>query len=70
MRGETWQHFAAPVRVVDGHYVAPTAPGSGAEILRASRQAFRFPDGPVWASPAAPPGSPTVAARPQQEETS
>ncbi len=64
------EHFAAPVRVVDGHYVAPTAPGSGAEILRASRQAFRFPDGPVWASPAAPPGSPTVAARPQQEETS
>ena len=43
------EHFVAPVRIVDGHYVAPTVPGSGAEILAESRSAFRYPAGPVWA---------------------
>jgi L-fuconate dehydratase len=42
------EHFADPVRIVDGRYRAPTRPGSGAEILPRTRSEFRYPDGPVW----------------------
>jgi L-fuconate dehydratase len=42
------EHFADPVRIVGGHYAAPRAAGSGAEIRPASREQYRFPDGPVW----------------------
>ncbi|MET8942706.1 enolase C-terminal domain-like protein [Streptomyces sp. NPDC004542] len=42
------EHFVDPVRVADGHYLAPAAPGLGAEMLPASLAAYRHPDGPVW----------------------
>ncbi len=42
------EHFADPVRVAGGRYLAPTRPGFGAEILPASRARYAFPDGPVW----------------------
>jgi L-fuconate dehydratase len=37
------EHFADPVRIVGGHYVAPRTSGSGAEILSAARAQYRFP---------------------------
>jgi L-fuconate dehydratase len=42
------EHFVDPVRVVDGHYLAPTAPGYSIEIRPASLSEFAFPDGPGW----------------------
>lgn len=36
------EHFVTPVDVRRGHYVAPTAPGSGAEMLAESIQAYRY----------------------------
>jgi L-fuconate dehydratase len=44
------EHFVEPVRIEAGHYVAPRAPGGGAQIHPASLAEFRFPDGPQWAS--------------------
>ncbi|TDC46739.1 L-fuconate dehydratase [Jiangella ureilytica] len=43
------EHFADPVRIEHGRYLAPTRPGAGTEILVPSIQAHRFPDGAVWA---------------------
>jgi L-fuconate dehydratase len=63
------EHFATPVRVEGGHYLPPSAPGTGAEILPSARAEFRFPDGPTWSR--RPSGeSPVPATRPQPEETS
>ncbi|MCE6998567.1 L-fuconate dehydratase [Saccharothrix sp. S26] len=42
------EHFTDPVRIRDGHYLAPTAPGISAELHPESVAAHRFPDGPVW----------------------
>ncbi len=42
------EHFVDPVRVVRGHYLAPSQPGSGAELRPGTVSAFQFPDGPVW----------------------
>jgi L-fuconate dehydratase len=42
------EHFTDPVRIRDGHYLAPTAPGISAELHPSSIAAHRFPDGPVW----------------------
>ncbi|MCS7477057.1 enolase C-terminal domain-like protein [Umezawaea endophytica] len=42
------EHFTDPVRIRDGHYLAPTAPGISAELRPDSIAAHRFPDGPVW----------------------
>lgn len=42
------EHFLEPVDVVAGRYRAPMAPGSGAEMLAASRKEFAFPGGPAW----------------------
>jgi L-fuconate dehydratase len=42
------EHFTDPVRIRDGHYLAPTAPGISAELHQESLTAHRFPDGPVW----------------------
>jgi L-fuconate dehydratase len=36
------EHFAAPTEVHDGRYWAPLAPGSGAEMLPASRERYRY----------------------------
>ncbi|WP_433605258.1 enolase C-terminal domain-like protein [Dactylosporangium sp. CA-139114] len=43
------EHFTDPVRIRDGRYAAPTAPGMSAQIVPASLAAYRFPDGPAWA---------------------
>jgi L-fuconate dehydratase len=42
------EHFVDPVRILDGRYVAPTAPGFSAQMLPQSVQRHRFPDGAVW----------------------
>lgn len=42
------EHFAEPVRIERGRYVAPQRPGNGAEMLAASRERWEFPSGPGW----------------------
>ncbi|MEU7873406.1 enolase C-terminal domain-like protein [Dactylosporangium sp. NPDC049140] len=44
------EHFADPVRIRGGRYLAPAAPGMSAEMVPASLAAYRFPDGPEWAT--------------------
>lgn len=44
------EHFVDPVRVVDGHYVAPTAPGLSAQMRVAALTEYAYPGGPVWTS--------------------
>ncbi|GLY81236.1 enolase C-terminal domain-like protein [Actinoallomurus iriomotensis] len=44
------EHFTDPVRVRDGHYLVPDAPGMSAEIKAESRAEYAYPDGPVWRS--------------------
>jgi L-fuconate dehydratase len=44
------EHFTDPVRVRDGHYLAPEAPGMSAEIKAESRAEYSHPDGPAWRS--------------------
>jgi L-fuconate dehydratase len=36
------EHFVTPVVIRDGRYVTPTAPGSGAEMLPASIDSYRY----------------------------
>jgi L-fuconate dehydratase len=43
------EHFEAPVVMRRGRYLAPAAPGYSSTIARESRDAYRYPDGPVWA---------------------
>jgi L-fuconate dehydratase len=43
------EHFVDPCIVEDGAYRLPTAPGYSAEMLAASVDEFRFPDGTYWA---------------------
>ena len=47
------EHFTDPVRIRDGHYLAPTAPGLSAEIRPDSVAEHSYPDGPVWSGTAA-----------------
>jgi L-fuconate dehydratase len=42
------EHFVDPVVVRRGRYAAPLLPGYSTEIKRESRQAYRYPDGPIW----------------------
>ncbi|MBE1489980.1 L-fuconate dehydratase [Plantactinospora soyae] len=42
------EHFTDPVRIRDGNYLAPTAPGFSSTMRRASLVNYSFPDGPVW----------------------
>ncbi|WP_307783583.1 L-fuconate dehydratase [Streptomyces spinoverrucosus] len=42
-------HFLDPVRIRDGHYLAPTAPGFSATMRPESIARHSFPDGTVWA---------------------
>lgn len=44
------EHFVDPVVISDGNYVAPMSPGFGAQMLDASIQEFRYPDGSYWRS--------------------
>ena len=36
------EHFVAPVRVVNGRYMAPTGPGAGTELFSQSVTDFSF----------------------------
>jgi L-fuconate dehydratase len=42
------EHFTDPVRIADGHYTAPLAPGLSAQMHPASLKEYAYPDGPVW----------------------
>jgi L-fuconate dehydratase len=42
------EHFAEPVRIVNGRYAAPQLPGTGAEMYSASRTRWEFPAGAGW----------------------
>ena len=45
------EHFAVPVQLERGRYVAPSAPGSGAEMRPTSIATYSYPDGPAWQAP-------------------
>ncbi|WUH89577.1 fuconate dehydratase [Streptomyces sp. NBC_00433] len=47
------EHFTDPVRIRQGRYLAPTAPGLSAELHAQSAAAHRFPEGAVWRRKAA-----------------
>jgi L-fuconate dehydratase len=42
------EHFADPVRVTDGRYLAPSAPGLSARLRPESLHSYQFPHGSVW----------------------
>ncbi|NAZ82627.1 fuconate dehydratase [Kineococcus sp. R8] len=44
------EHFLDPVRLKDGHYLAPTNPGLGAQMHEKSLDEYHYPDGPVWSA--------------------
>ncbi|WIM92835.1 enolase C-terminal domain-like protein [Actinoplanes oblitus] len=44
------EHFVDPVRIRDGRYLAPAAPGLSAQMLPATLKEFAYPDGPVWSA--------------------
>ncbi|GLH96232.1 mandelate racemase [Phytohabitans aurantiacus] len=44
------QHFADPVVIREGRYVAPELPGTGARMHPESVAAYSFPNGPQWNS--------------------
>ncbi|GAA0921784.1 enolase C-terminal domain-like protein [Virgisporangium aurantiacum] len=44
------EHFVDPVRIDNGRYLAPTAAGMSAQMLAASLDEYRFPDGRAWAA--------------------
>jgi L-fuconate dehydratase len=46
------EHFVDPCIVENGAYRLPTQPGYSAEMLAASVEEFRFPDGGYWSSAA------------------
>jgi L-fuconate dehydratase len=46
------EHFADPVRMNRGRYMAPLKPGYSTEILASSRAEYAFPGGSAWASAA------------------
>jgi L-fuconate dehydratase len=44
------EHFVDPVRIVDGHYLAPALPGLSAQMHPDSLKDYAYPDGPVWSA--------------------
>lgn len=42
------EHFADPVKVSGGRYIAPMAPGFGTRMREQSVANYAYPDGPVW----------------------
>ncbi|MEW2302280.1 L-fuconate dehydratase [Streptomyces sp. NPDC006655] len=42
------EHFIDPVRIADGHYLAPELPGLSAQMHPESLKEYSYPDGPVW----------------------
>jgi L-fuconate dehydratase len=45
------EHFADPVRLRGGRYMAPLRPGISAQMLPATLLDYRFPDGHTWQEP-------------------
>ncbi|GIF42924.1 hypothetical protein [Actinoplanes xinjiangensis] len=43
------EHFLDPVRIVDGRYAAPIAPGLSAQMHPASLKEYGYPGGRAWA---------------------
>jgi L-fuconate dehydratase len=43
------EHFLDPVRIVDGRYAAPIAPGLSVQMHPASLKEYGYPDGRFWA---------------------
>ena len=44
------EHFVEPVRIKNGRYMAPQAPGYSIEIKAATLKEFQFPNGAVWSN--------------------
>jgi L-fuconate dehydratase len=44
------EHFLAPVRVVNGHYAAPSTPGFSAQMHASSISEYTYPDGTFWSA--------------------
>jgi L-fuconate dehydratase len=44
------EHFLAPVRIVNGHYAAASAPGFSAQMHAASISEYTYPDGSFWSA--------------------
>ena len=42
------EHFIEPTNVIGGRYLPPKQPGSGAEMVRASIEEYKFPNGNFW----------------------
>ncbi len=42
------EHFVSPVKIEQGRYLAPTAPGAGGEMFPESIKRFTFPTGEEW----------------------
>jgi L-fuconate dehydratase len=49
------EHFLAPVRIVNGHYAAPSAPGFSAQMHASSISEYTYPDGTFWSADLAAP---------------
>jgi L-fuconate dehydratase len=46
------EHFADPVVIANGCYIAPSVPGFSAQMHLDSVERYRYPDGPAWCEPA------------------
>jgi len=57
------EHFVDPVRIRNGHYLAPTMPGLSAQMHAKSLDDFTYPDGPIWASRTSPPAAVSIERR-------
>jgi L-fuconate dehydratase len=44
------EHFVDPATIVRGRYTAPRLPGLSAQLKPGSVEAYRFPNGPKWAT--------------------
>lgn len=42
------EHFADPVRIERGHYLAPVQPGMSAQMLPETLADYAYPDGSIW----------------------
>ena len=44
------EHFMEPVRIANGRYAQPVAPGYSIEMKEESLRAYEFPIGSIWRS--------------------
>ena len=42
------EHFVDPVKMQDGRYMPPTAPGYSITMKHDSIKKYSYPDGPAW----------------------